>query len=285
MSSISRFEQLVEVAKYGTISEAAEMLHISQPTLSRSMKKLEEELGVELFVHSKNKVVLTDTGKLAVQQCQDFLHQFDSMVEHIRMYDRQSRSLCLGVITPLLLWTIVPLLSARNPGMMLHTAVQTEDMLLGGLNSHQFSFIVTTKPTHSPTLTCRELGQDWLYYYVPKNHRLARRSSVTMEDINGESLIIHPDLTMWYPVFKYHLPDSRLIVHEDGDAYRDLLRASNIPAFTTRTTMMVHPPRPDRIPLPVVGDDTHVTYYFICAKNKFGALEGGYTALYTRFNE
>ncbi len=54
MIDISLLNQLSAFAKYGTLSAAAEKLHTSQPALTRSMKKLESDLGVSLFIRSKN---------------------------------------------------------------------------------------------------------------------------------------------------------------------------------------------------------------------------------------
>ena len=57
----------IAFSRQGTLSGAAEKLHISQPALSQSMKKLEESLGVSLFERSKNKIALMRNGIMAVQ--------------------------------------------------------------------------------------------------------------------------------------------------------------------------------------------------------------------------
>ena len=51
------------IAEEGTISQAAEVLHLTQPTLSRQLKELEEELGTELFVRENRKMILTEAGE------------------------------------------------------------------------------------------------------------------------------------------------------------------------------------------------------------------------------
>ena len=62
MLDLLELEQLAAFAEYGTLSKAAQELHISQPTLTRTMKRLEEEFGVPLFVRGKNKIELNETG-------------------------------------------------------------------------------------------------------------------------------------------------------------------------------------------------------------------------------
>ena len=63
-------KQLIAFEQYGTLAEVAEHLLITQPTVTRGMRKLEEELEVVLFDRKPNKIELTETGLLAVQEAQ-----------------------------------------------------------------------------------------------------------------------------------------------------------------------------------------------------------------------
>ena len=67
MLDLEELRQLAAFARWGTLSRAAEELHISQPTLSRTMQSLEEEFGVSLFIREKNKIELNETGRRAVE--------------------------------------------------------------------------------------------------------------------------------------------------------------------------------------------------------------------------
>ena len=66
MINFQLLEQLVTVAKEGTLSKAAQVLLMSQSSLTRNMQNLEEELGVQLFKRSKNRLILTETGHYSV---------------------------------------------------------------------------------------------------------------------------------------------------------------------------------------------------------------------------
>lgn len=66
MIELEQLEQLVVFAEEGTLSAAAAKLHISQPTLTRTMQSLENEFRVALFARKKNKLVLNENGVLAV---------------------------------------------------------------------------------------------------------------------------------------------------------------------------------------------------------------------------
>lgn len=76
---IEQLEAFVEVASSKSISIAAENLYITQPSLSRSMKLLEDELGLTLFIRSSDGVRLTDSGKSLLPAVQNILSQLDSL--------------------------------------------------------------------------------------------------------------------------------------------------------------------------------------------------------------
>ena len=103
MIDIHLFEQLVAFASCGTLSAAAEQLHISQPALSRAMQRLEDELGVRLFDRQKSRLFLNENGELAVTYARNLLLQESAMIEQIRDFDRKKRTIFVGSCTPILL--------------------------------------------------------------------------------------------------------------------------------------------------------------------------------------
>lgn len=100
MIEIHLFEQLAAFASCGTLSAAAEQLHISQPALSRSMKRLEDELGVNLFDRQKSRLTLNENGELTVRYARNLLMQERTMIEQIQEFDRKKRTISVGSCTP-----------------------------------------------------------------------------------------------------------------------------------------------------------------------------------------
>ena len=90
MINLQHLEQLITVAKEGTLSRAAEVLLISQPSLTRNMRQLEDDLGVQLFQRSKNKLSLTETGKYTVQQAEALLNHEQQFLKNIHRFSLQA---------------------------------------------------------------------------------------------------------------------------------------------------------------------------------------------------
>ena len=96
-----QLEQLVTFAEYKTLSKAAEVLHISQPSLSRTMQQLEAEIGVTLFERQKNRLSLNENGQLAVTYAKKVLEQLHDMTFRIRSFDRVNHTISIGSCAPI----------------------------------------------------------------------------------------------------------------------------------------------------------------------------------------
>ena len=76
-------QYFLAIAREGTISDAAESLHITQPTLSRQIKELEDELGKQLFIRSNKKITLTKEGMLLRQRAKEIVDLVDKTTTEI----------------------------------------------------------------------------------------------------------------------------------------------------------------------------------------------------------
>ena len=101
MVELEQLRQLVAFAECGTLSRAAERLHISQPSLSRTMQALEEELGAPLFTRQKNRIALNETGRVAVEQARRVLLSAEELTRRVALADRSRQRIALGSCAPI----------------------------------------------------------------------------------------------------------------------------------------------------------------------------------------
>ena len=147
MIELYELRQFAAFANAGTLSEAAEILHLSQPALSRNMKKPEDDLGVTLFVRKKNRLELNGNGEYVLGLTQQLLEDADSLAVKAREFDRRNRTIVLGVCAPAPVWRLSPLLSNLYPHMALQTETDECGRLLAGLESNIYQLIaVNEKP-------------------------------------------------------------------------------------------------------------------------------------------
>ena len=111
MIEIRLLEQLSALEEHGTLSAAAVKLHTSQSALTRSMKKLESELGVELFHRAKNRITLNKTGRKAAEYARQVLAAGRDFEDKTRAFDRQERTLSVGFCAPVPQAVLTPILN------------------------------------------------------------------------------------------------------------------------------------------------------------------------------
>ena len=99
MVEIYQLEQLLAFAACGTLSGAAERLHLSQPALSRSMQRLEAELQVPLFDRQKNRIEFNENGRMAAECARQVVQACQDMVRRVQAFDRSRRTILLGSIS------------------------------------------------------------------------------------------------------------------------------------------------------------------------------------------
>lgn len=261
--------QFVTFASAGTLSEAAEILHLSQPALSRNMKKLEDDLGITLFIRKKNKLELNENGEYVLGLTQKLLEDADSLTIKAREFDRRNRTIALGVCAPAPVWRLTPLLSNRYPHMALQTEMDECSRLLAGLESNIYQLIVVNEKPEGKQYYYKECGKESLMFALPKGHRYSRRKSLSFAEMNGENVLLLSDIGFWNFVQTEKMPDSRFLVQSDRFNLNELVQASSLVSFTSDLAEKYIEVASGRINVPISDEEATVTYYLVCkAENK-----------------
>lgn len=260
--------QLVAFAECGTLSNAAESLHLSQPAMSRNMKKLEEELGIQLFVRGKNHLALNENGTYVLALAKELLSDADALQAKARAYDRKSRTISLGVCAPAPVWLLTPLLSSQYPDKTIQTEIAEEPALLAGLENGSYQLVVLTAPPDNDAYFAKECGRENLMFALPKGHRYAKRKSLTFAEMNGENMLLMNDIGFWRFVPSAKMPDSRFLTQSDRFSFDELVRSSSLPSFTTNLANKFIDSGADRVDVPISDPDASVTYYLVVKKEQ-----------------
>lgn len=279
MIELYELRQFTAFADAGTLSGAAEILHLSQPALSRNMKKLEDELGVTLFERKKNKLELNENGKYVTELAKKLLEDADSFAAKARDFDRRNRTIALGVCAPAPVWRLVPLISNAFPHMTLQTEMDDDKRLLTDLENNIYQLIVTHTQPDAAKYFYKECGKETLMFALPKSHRYARRKSLSFAEMNGENMLLMSDIGFWNFVRKEKMPDSRFLVQNDRFSFNELVQASSLPSFTSDLAEKYTEAPHSRINIPISDDEAAVTYYLVCKPEKKKAFSLLFAAL------
>lgn len=265
MLELYQLEQLVMIEKCGTFSEAARELYISQPALSRSMQKLEKELGFPLFEHGKNRVSLTPTGVLAVSYARELLKRAKEMQTQLTQYYRTRNTIAIGSCAPAPLWDLVPMLSARYPDMAISSEVRADSELLREkLTEGIYRIIATTAPVNDEGVISTPFIEEKLYLSVPREHELAGCSELHLRDLKDLTIILHSRIGFWYDLCVREMINPNFIMQDDFDQYMTLASSSSLPSFITDITAKRFRSSEDRHLIHILDPEANVTFYCSC---------------------
>ena len=192
--TLTELKYIVAVAREKHFGRAAEACFVSQPTLSVAVKKLEDELDVKLFERGANEVSVTPLGEQIVRQAQEVIEQAAAIREIAkRGKDPLAGPLKLGIIYtigPYLLPDLVRNAIAMSPQMPLVLHENFTVKLLEMLRTGELDCAIMAEPFPDTGLAVAPLYDEPFVIAVPKNHALAKRKSISAEELKLETMLL-----------------------------------------------------------------------------------------------
>ncbi len=185
----------VTVAEELNISRASARLRISQPAVSRQVRDLEEELGVELFRREKNGLQLTPAGEAFLAHARDLLRRSAEAVKEMEAFKQQSRkTITVGYIAPVLASIVTPALrrfSREHPGMQVELREMSPGEQVKALGETKIDLGLIGNPWQEAEreFTVTVLKRLPLQAVLPDNHLLALRKRIELSALKGEEFI------------------------------------------------------------------------------------------------
>ncbi|WP_310388083.1 hydrogen peroxide-inducible genes activator [Roseateles sp.] len=192
--TLTELRYIVAVARERHFGRAAEACHVSQPTLSVAIKKLEEELDVRIFERGASEISVTPLGGEIVRQAQSVLEQASAIKEIAkRGKDPLAGTLRLGLIytiAPYLLPALVKGVIERYPQMPLMLQENFTVKLLEMLRTGELDCAVLAEPFPDTGLAVAPLYDEDFMIAVPAGHPFATRSEVSAEELKLETMLL-----------------------------------------------------------------------------------------------
>lgn len=188
---------LIALADHRHFGKAAEASFVSQPTLSTQIKKLEEELGVQLFERAPRKVMLTPVGRDVVARARSIVAEVESMRDIARRsQDPESGSLRLGAfptLAPYFLPHAVPAMQTRFPRLELLLVEEKSDVLLAQLHEGRIDAALLALPIHDDQLYSESLFDEAFVLATREGGLLADKREVCLDDLDQHNLLLLED--------------------------------------------------------------------------------------------
>ena len=196
VADLRRLRYFVAVARERNFTRAAEQLHIAQPALSRQVRLLEQELGVELLHRTTHEFELTEAGAMLLDRGPTVLASVQELWDDIRAFGTGRRGRVLIAYGASASYETAPrllrALSERHPGVEIATAVKSVSEIVSGLSAGSVDVGIVRCPPQIADLEARTIRREPQRVLLRRDHRLASSPIIAMEDLASETLLMHP---------------------------------------------------------------------------------------------
>lgn len=184
----------LEIARAGNMTRAAETLHVSQPTLSKQIKDLEQELGKKLFIRKSTSLSLTDEGMLLRKRAEDILDMVDKTTDEFKALDKitggEVHIGCAESYQIKYLAQAIHSFKKKYPLFRYHLTSGNTEQVTERLDRGLIDFAVIVEPPNLSRYNYLELPESDIWGLIMKNDDpLARKNTICFEDLADLDLI------------------------------------------------------------------------------------------------
>ncbi|MCI5564463.1 MAG: LysR family transcriptional regulator [Clostridiales bacterium] len=223
----ARLETLLTICEKSSFTKAAEALALTQPAVSHHMKMLESELGVHLFVRARGELKLTPEGEIVAQYARRMKAMQEKMLRALADAEKQMSSIRVGITHTAESNTIAEVLAkytASTPGMRVTIITDTIRNLYDMIDHYEVDLAIVEGKTQDPELNALLLDTDYLVCVVSNHSALAKKSMVTLADIQKERMILRLPGSGTQNLFLSHLESMGRSIEE----FNVVLQVDNI---------------------------------------------------------
>ena len=192
--TLTELKYIVMLAEEKHFGRAAERCHVSQPTLSVAVKKLEDELGAAIFERSKSSVYITPIGEQIIAQARRVLEQANMIKEVASSGKNQLKGpLKVGAIytiAPYLFPSMIPELKRIAEGMPLLIEEDLTENLRPKLRNGELDAIIVALPFREPDVVTRPIYEEEFVVLMPKDHPWTNLEHISTDQLSTDNLLL-----------------------------------------------------------------------------------------------
>ncbi|MDN4080859.1 LysR family transcriptional regulator [Paenibacillus polymyxa] len=182
-----QLQYFLAVARLEHVTEAARSLHVTQSSLSKTIQRLEEDLGVPLFDRTGRKLRLNEFGSKFLHRAERALFELEQGKQELSdLSNPELGTLELAVTTASTLPNILREFRRKRPYIQFHVQMLTTQEMVTLLHRGEVDFCLSSPPVEGNDIECKIVCIDPILVAVPKGHRLADRNSVSLTELREE---------------------------------------------------------------------------------------------------
>ena len=261
---ITALEYFKIIAESGSLTKAAQQLHITQPAMSAMLKKLEDELGAPLFDRSPNRIYLNKTGEIALIHVNTILRNVEQMKADVLSTAKQSQTLAIAFCDPGVRWFSVPRFSVAHPEIQVRDDLYEGEDAVKLLSERVYDLMVTPQKIQDTRVQSLPFLHDQVYLSIPGSSNLAGNSNISIREIPAQPLL-YPQIGGYFltqlekVITEDHLPIT--LVKNNYNVTQHLIRTTNFLATVSTLSMDLRNDGTHPSLVPLSDPELNVLYY------------------------
>lgn len=268
---ITQLQYFKMIAESGSLTKAANELHISQPAMSAMLKKLEEELNVELFDRTPNRIRLNQMGEIALTHTNTILQNIEQMRTDLHNAAGQNQTLAIAFCDPGIQWFSVPRFSIAYPEVTVTDELYEGTEAVKLLNERVYDLMISPTKIQATGILSRAFLKDQVFLSVPSDSRLLEHETISLEEIPAQPLL-YPQIGGHFLtqieniIIKKNLPIT--LVKNEFHITQHLIRTTNFLATISTASLDLRNDGTHRTLIPMSDPELNVTYYISYLKSR-----------------
>ncbi|MCR8645366.1 LysR family transcriptional regulator [Paenibacillus sp. N1-5-1-14] len=185
-----QLQYFIAVARLEHVTEAARSLHVTQSSLSKTIGRLEEDLGFPLFDRTGRKLRLNEYGSRFLRRAERALFELEQGKQEMKdLSNLEHSTLELAVTTASTLPNILREFRKKMPNIQYHVQMLTTQEMVALLHRGEVDFCLSSPPIEGDDIDCQIVCIEPILVAVPKGHHLANRKSIPLIELRNESFV------------------------------------------------------------------------------------------------
>lgn len=275
---IRHLEYFSEVAKHLSFTKAASTLHVTQPSISKAIKSIEDELGVPLFYRSSKQLELTDAGKAVLINAKNVLAAFRNLTSELHdVMELKKGEIRIGIppiVGASFFSKLISQFKEQYPSVEITLTEVGTKIIKQGVEEGSLDIgLICNIPVQSDSFEMIKLSTDPLMLIVHHEHPLAAKPSLQVSDLENEAFIIYRrDFSLYDRILeecnKHGFYPNVVCESSQRDFMVELVEAKlGVALLPSRICQQIH--KPEIKVLPLLQSDLYLELGMIWKKNKY----------------
>jgi LysR family transcriptional regulator, hydrogen peroxide-inducible genes activator len=189
---LHQLRYFLAVAETENFTRAAERSHVSQPSLSQQILKLEGEVGHKLFHRLGRRAVLTEAGSAFLERARRILFEVENAAKELGDHPSLGRRITVGAVQTVMPYLMTPFIAelrTSHPNLLIDAREDFRSKLVQAVVEGELDLAVVPLPVKEHRISIEPLLTEPLLLVVGKNHRIASRTEISINDLAEETFI------------------------------------------------------------------------------------------------